>query len=82
MNDETVDPRTIAGEVILAIADDDGEKLARLLAAVATGEVPVAALVVQLATVAQECMRLVAGDEWRDVLNLALLSVSVEGAGE
>ncbi|GAA3654509.1 hypothetical protein [Microbacterium marinilacus] len=69
--------RTTAGELILAIADGDLTKTSAVLRQAAEGG-QATALLVQLASVAHECMRMVAGDDWRDVLNYALLEISLE----
>lgn len=79
---EQVDPRIVAGEFVLALADGDEVKAQGVLERVRSGEVSTVQLMAALARMAAEFLQLVAGERWRDELNAALLAISLEGEEE
>ena len=72
-----IDTRMTAGELILAISDDDHVRARQLLEMIEPTDV--GPLLVEFATGQLTLMRALAGDEWRRVLQLTLLDASVEG---
>ena len=79
---ERVDPRILAGEVVLALADGDEVKAQAALDRMRSGEVSTVRFMVALAKIAAEGLELAAGERWRDELNAALLALSMQGEGE
>ncbi len=75
------DVRVFAGELVLALADDDGPKVAQLLHELSKGKVGTVALIIELARSEAVVMQALAGDAWRDILNHSLLGLSVEDIG-
>ena len=66
----------LAGELILAIADDDTAKATKLVLEMTARPFGTIGLIWQLTSVAVNCMEALDGEEWRDGLNLALLDIS------
>jgi len=74
---ERMTANELLGRLVFALADDDPTALRVALADIAASRDPLAVLIAA-ATSVRDLMKELGGDDWRDVLNLAMLQVSVE----
>lgn len=68
----------LAGELILAFADNDRTKAYTLLLESTDLRTGALELIEHIVSVAISCMEMVEGDQWRDTLNQALLALSMQ----
>lgn len=70
--------RSITGELVLAVADQDAAKIHTLLRAVATGDLSAVEVILELAAACAGLAELARGEGWRDQMNFAILATSVD----
>lgn len=68
----------LAGRLVLAVADDDGEQVAALFEEAAAEPKGLLSLVVTLASSTAEAAQYMAGDDWRSVMTTALHVMELE----
>lgn len=70
--------RSVTGELILAVADQDAAKIHTLLHEIATGHLNATAVILELAGACAGLAELARGEGWRDQMNLAILATQVD----
>ncbi|SJN10556.1 hypothetical protein FM113_09425 [Leucobacter sp. 7(1)] len=70
--------RSVSGELILAVADQDPGKIHSLLKEIAMGHENAIAVIVELAAACAALAELARGPEWRDQMNFAILATQID----
>ncbi|SDQ11522.1 hypothetical protein [Leucobacter chromiiresistens] len=70
--------RSVSGELILAVADQDAAKIHTLLHEIATGHLNATTVILELAAACAGLAELARGEGWRDQMNLAILATQVD----
>ena len=70
--------RSVTGELILAVADQDAAKIHTLLREIANGPLNATTVIIELATACAGLAELARGEGWRDQMNFAILATQVD----
>lgn len=73
--------QAIAGQIILAVADNDIQKAASLAHEASKQPLGTFATIIEMATVVTETLQLTMGDEWRELMNVAVLDLTLMEEG-
>lgn len=72
--------RSISGELILAVADQDAPKIHTLLREIAVGHQNATTVILELASACAGLAELARGEGWREQMNLAILATEVDAS--